>query len=198
MKPAKNAGKRLADLFEEQKVPAAQKGRTYTAIKNIAMRLFLLVLTAVGGTALADKPAQVLSGVVTRVVDGDTLWVQAREGAGLVKVRLSGLDAPEICQAGGPAAREALRQRALGQGVTLTYRRRDDYGRVLARVDLQGEDLGRWMVAQGHAWSDGFRRHPGPYAKEQAQAASSRAGLFAQASPESPRSFRKRHGSCYP
>ncbi|MES2415037.1 MAG: thermonuclease family protein [Pseudomonadota bacterium] len=146
--------------------------------------------------ALAAKNVEhVKNGVVTRVVDGDTLWVDV---AGTVlKVRITGMDAPEICQHGGREARDALRSRVLRQGVTLTYQRHDDYGRMLARLQLNGDDLGRWMVAQGHAWSYGYRKYPGPYGSEQQHAQSMRLGLFASSGAENPRDFRKRHGSCF-
>ena len=146
------------------------------------------------------------SGVVTRVVDGDTVWVKvatrakgARAGE-VLKVRIVGIDAPEICQPGGSQALDALRSHVLGQTVTLSSpssRSHDDYGRVLATLDKDGEDVGRWMVRSGQAWSYRYHRNPGPYAAEQAQAQAAGAGLFAQADAENPRSFRKRHGSCY-
>ena len=74
-----------------------------------------------------------------------------------------------------------------------------------------GEDMGQWMVRQGHAWSYRFRRDAGPYAAEEAQARAARRGLFAgmQAGKPGqpgklgqadqflePRDFRKRHGPC--
>ena len=37
----------------------------------------------------------------------------------------------------------------------------------------------------------------GPYAAQETQARSHRRGLFADARPEPPRDFRKRHGSCH-
>ena len=101
----------------------------------------------------------------------------------------------------GPEAREALRRHVLGQPVTLTSpssRSHDDYGRLLARVDKRGEDVGRWMVRRGQAWSYSYRRNSGPYATEQAQAQAAGVGLFAHAAAENPRNFRQRHGSCYP
>jgi endonuclease YncB( thermonuclease family) len=52
------------------------------------------------------------------------------------------------------------------------------------------------MVGQGLAWSYQFGRDAGPYAREQAAARSARLGLFAQADPQPPHRFRRRHGSC--
>ncbi|MES2360572.1 MAG: thermonuclease family protein [Pseudomonadota bacterium] len=137
------------------------------------------------------------SGKVTYVTDGDTVWVQPAQGGRPVKIRIQGIDAPEICQAGGAAARAALKSRVLEQTVSISPKRLDDYGRVLANVDWQGQDIGRWMVSTGHAWSYSYRRNPGPYAAEQSQAAAARRGLFAGSAAENPRRFRQRHGSCH-
>jgi endonuclease YncB( thermonuclease family) len=135
---------------------------------------------------------------VTRVSDGDTLWVKP-EGEDMPrKLRLQGLDAPEICQAGGPAARDALAALVANTRVSVSVKYQDDYGRGLARISINGEDVGARLVALGHAWSSRWRRSLGPYAEQEAQARANRLGLFAQDQPELPRDFRKRFGSCYP
>ena len=98
-------------------------------------------------------------------------------------------------------SRDVLRSRLLGKTVTVAQsssRRRDDFGRLLASIDLQGEDLGRWMVSNGHAWSYRFRHDPGPYAAEQERAQAAGRGLFAQTDPQNPRQFRQQHGPCHP
>jgi endonuclease YncB( thermonuclease family) len=135
---------------------------------------------------------------VTRVSDGDTLWVKP-EGEGTPrKLRLQGLDAPEICQAGGPTARDALAALVANTRVSVSVKYQDDYGRGLARISINGEDVGERLVAVGHAWSSRWRRSLGPYAEQEAQARAKRLGLFAQDQPKLPRYFRKRFGSCYP
>lgn len=135
-------------------------------------------------------------GVVTHVSDGDTVFVRPAAGGKPVKIRIDGLDAPEICQAYGHASRQALHDRVMGQGVSVDGRRSDNYGRVLARIRWQQVDVGEWMVRQGHAWSYRYRRDPGPYATQEAQARTAQRGLFADAGALQPRDFRKRHGSC--
>lgn len=136
-------------------------------------------------------------GAVTHVSDGDTLWVQPAHGGIPRKIRIDGIDAPEICQRHGDEARAVLAQHVLGQTVLVSARRQDDYGRWLARVRLQGQDVGRWLVLQGHAWSYRYRHSGGPYATEEAQARSHGLGLWQQARPMPPRVFRQRHGSCH-
>ena len=84
----------------------------------------------------------------------------------------------------------------MNQVVEVRVRQHDDYGRGLVRLTHQGDDLAAWMVVQGQAWSYRWRRSPGPFADEVAVARRARKGLFADASAELPRDFRKRHGPC--
>ena len=143
-----------------------------------------------------DAAPRVYEARVTRVFDGDTVWVQPLAGGRFRKLRLDGLDAPEICQSGGMASRDALAARVLKQRVIVTERQRDDYGRGLARLQHAGDDVGGWLVAQGHAWSYRWRRSLGPYQPQETTARAQRRGVFAQADAELPRSFRQRHGPC--
>lgn len=133
---------------------------------------------------------------VTRVFDGDTLWVKPLAGGRYRKLRLDGLDAPEICQEGGAASRDALAARVLDQVVMVHVRSRDDYGRALVRLSHGGVDVGGLLVSQGHAWSYRWRHSEGAYAAQEALARAERRGLFAKADAEVPRAFRQRHGPC--
>ncbi|MDQ7744838.1 thermonuclease family protein [Hydrogenophaga pseudoflava] len=133
---------------------------------------------------------------VTRVSDGDTLWVKPLAGGTYRKLRLDGVDAPEICQDDGVAAREALAARLLDQTVTVTERRRDDYGRALVRLRHRNEDVAGWLVREGWAWSYRWRHSDGPFAIEEVLARKDRKGVFASVDAENPRDFRKRHGPC--
>ena len=133
---------------------------------------------------------------MTRVPDGDTLWVKPLAGGTYRKLRLDGVDAPEICQDGGVASREALAGRLLEQTVTVTERRRDDYGRALVRLKHRGDDVAGWLVREGWAWSYRWRHSDGPFAIEEVLARKDRKGIFASVGAENPRDFRKRHGPC--
>jgi micrococcal nuclease len=148
------------------------------------------------GLLQMSAQAKILQGIVTYVSDGDTLWISVDPKAKPIKVRLQGIDAPEICQAWGMQARDALKSRLLKQSVSLKTRAKDDYDRALGQVALRGEDIGEWLVKNGHAWSYHYRRNPGPYAMEQAAAQSAKLGLWAQSGAQEPRQFRKAHGSC--
>ena len=147
--------------------------------------------------ACAAATARPLVGVVSHVADGDTLWVRPASGVAPVQVRIHGVDAPEICQAFGRQARDALAARVLYRPVRVTTRARDRYQRSVGNVSLDGQDVGAWLVAGGVAWTARYRGRSGPYAQEEAQAPQGRAGLWVAGAVE-PRVFRRRHGSCRP
>jgi micrococcal nuclease len=115
------------------------------------------VATAALAAPAAGAPtcAFTLHASVSRVVDGDTVHVQLRSGRD-ERVRLIGIDTPEIgeCDAGRATA---LAQRlAAGRAATLigdpTQATRDRYGRLLAYVVVPGAgDLGYRELAQGYA-----------------------------------------------
>lgn len=141
--------------------------------------------------------AETFSGVVTRVWDGDTVWVQPDGRTGRpVKLRLLGIDAPESCQAGGAQATAALKSRVLGQHVQVQAKATDTYQRRVVSLFVAGDDVGAWLVSQGHAWSYGYRYHAGRYAAEERSARAAGRGLFADPQAIEPRVFRKRHGKC--
>lgn len=146
--------------------------------------------------AAAAVHAGTWRGTVSHVTDGDTLWVRPADGGAPVQIRLLGLDAPEKCQPFGVEARDALRTRVLGQPVRVRARGQDDYGRQLARIDHRREDVGRWLVREGYAWSMKFKGRSGPYAALEAKAQQERKGLWALPGALDPRVFRKRYGHC--
>ena len=136
--------------------------------------------------------------VVTYVVDGDSVWVRSVDRGARGKLRLLGIDAPEVCQPLGPQARDALRRLALNQPVQVTVRARDRYGRALATVHRtqDGLDLSQAMAAGGWAWVDRYRGWHKPYQEDEDAARAAGRGVFAQAGAESPADFRRRHGPC--
>lgn len=135
-------------------------------------------------------------GVVSHVTDGDTLWVKPAGGGEAVEIRLVGIDAPEGCQPFGPQAKKALAARVLRQPVLVRTRGQDDFHRTLAVVRHRGQDIGGWLVKEGHAWSTSYRRRNGPYERLEDQARAARRGLWSAPGPMEPRSYRRKHGRC--
>ncbi|WP_207556080.1 thermonuclease family protein [Intrasporangium flavum] len=140
---------------------------------------------AAAAQAAADRAkAAAATWAVTKVVDGDTIWVE-RDGQ-RAKVRFIGIDTPETGQCGFTEARNALRAIIGGQRVTLTAGARDDvdrYGRLLRYVDVNGVDAGLRLVRQGFAIArydsrDGYGRHTREAAYVRADAVSPRAACI--------------------
>jgi micrococcal nuclease len=190
---------------------AAYVRRCAQAAMPVVMLCSLLCCAAtVQAKPRSGEPKGELKGVVTHVSDGDTLWVRLAAGERSVKVRFQGIDAPEICQTGGPQSLAALKAKVLNQTVTLQTNRYDDYGRMLARVSLTAgagagtskgsnparQDLGAWMVERGQAWSYRYRNNPVPYAPQEQAARTAKLGLWSTPGALEPRIFRKQHGSC--
>ncbi|CCH80385.1 Thermonuclease (fragment) [Nostocoides japonicum T1-X7] len=102
--------------------------------------------------------------VVTAVLDGDTLRAQDLNGDDLGRVRLLGVDAPELARDGRPAqcwaeeASAALHE-ATPVGARITLQRdptqpdRDSYGRLLRYVARHGVDVQRDLLRAGAARS---------------------------------------------
>jgi micrococcal nuclease len=129
--------------------------------------LLSVTCTVTAGRATAAPAGSFThKGVVTEVVDGDTLRIRLVNGKS-ERVRLIGIDAAErgACFANQAAAR--ARQLALSKPVVLrgdaTQDTRDRYGRLLAYVWLPGgHDLGYQLVVGGFAkvyvYRDAFQR----------------------------------------
>jgi endonuclease YncB( thermonuclease family) len=114
------------------------------------MRIFskcLLSLFLLPGAAVAQD----FSGVVFRIMDGDSLWVrtpQERE----IEVRLADIDAPERNQPYADAARDALNELVFGKTVEVRFNDTDNYGRIVARLYADKVDVSAEMLRRGLAW----------------------------------------------
>lgn len=164
-----------------------------------ALLLACLWLSPAWGKPPSPRPAvATVQGVVTKVTDGDSLWVMplGPPGQAGIEVRLRDIDAPEICQVWGQEARRALEELVLGMTVDLRIIGRDTYGRTLGYVQADGVDVGRRMVEEGHAWSTRTRWDRGPLVKEERMAGALRRGLHGLPGAVMPRDFRQGHGPC--
>lgn len=101
---------------------------------------------------------------VTRVIDGDTITARAEDGTDLGRVRVLGIDAPELDdeQCHADAARDAAERVLGGKTVHLVSDPKNDdrdrYDRLLRYVDVvdddgQTRDAGQALLRAGHARS---------------------------------------------
>jgi endonuclease YncB( thermonuclease family) len=128
------------------------------------------------GRPVAGAQQPVLSGTVTRVIDGDTIEVQLSSGP--IRVRLNSIDTPEKDQPWGPDAQAALAGRVNGRRVDLEPVTQDRYDRLVAVVFLDGENINAWMVQQGDAWAYRDYLDDPSYCAWEAVARASRLGLW--------------------
>lgn len=133
-----------------------------------------------------------LSGRVVRVADADTLSLLDRSST-QHRIRLYGIDAPERDQAHGEQAAQALASRIAGRRVDAVVVDTDDYGRTVATVYLDGENLNLWLVEQGHAWWYRYHaRHEHRLASAEQAARDAGRGLWRHSDPEPPWDWRQR------
>jgi micrococcal nuclease len=150
----------------------------------------------VGGNPLETEPASAVGertrGVVTYVLDGDTVEVTTR-GSRTVRVRFLGISAPEIPHPGKagecygyPATRSLKQLLPAGTHVALvsdpTQDDVDAYDRWLRYVEADGRDIGRAQIRSGSAVardsSDPVARLA-TYERVEAQARERGAGMWA-------------------
>ena len=142
-------------------------------------------------TGQQQAPGEV---VVLSVPDGDTLEVRQSNGK-VDRLRLYGVDAPELKQHGGKEARAFAESLLYAGSVSPDVRERDQYGRSIAVLHLaDGRIVNEEMVRAGHAWV--YRN----YCREsfcnqwislEKQAKSQNLGVWRQNNPTPPWKWRK-------
>ena len=104
----------------------------------------------------ADPRRVELRGRVVRVADGDTITV-LDAGNNQHKIRLYGTDAPEKSQAFGQKSKERLSGFVGGGNVTVTYKSKDRYDRILGTVFADSVNVNLQMLRDCFAWH--YRRY---------------------------------------
>lgn len=168
-------------------------------------RCLLVALGAVVPATLLPacaRPAPSLEGIALEVHDGDSFVFRAADGA-RIRVRLSGVDAPEHDQPHAERARRGLRELLRDARIRLEPVKRDPFDRLVARAsarrgDAPESDVALAQLRAGLAWH--FTRYRDDqsatdfalYARAEQQARAARIGLWEDAAPEPPWAFRHR------
>lgn len=130
-------------------------GRSLSAHK-IGTAIFVVALAACAGYANlpsgadggSSGGADSFAGRVTRVVDGDTFWISSADE----RIRVWGLDAPEVDMPGGSQATAMLTALIAGQQLTCRQHDIDRYGRIVGQCFLpDGRDITAAMIKSGTA-----------------------------------------------
>jgi endonuclease YncB( thermonuclease family) len=161
----------------------------------LALAAVIATITLLSGRQQDAGPQRSIAPLAVRVVDGDTLHT------GNERIRLSGIDAPELsqtCRDGqerawscGQAAKQRLAALLAQGGVTCSARGQDRYGRTLA-VCAAGQvaDIGAALVRDGYAVNND--RTNSDYAAAESEARAAWRGIW-QGGFEQPEQWRNRH-----
>ena len=133
-------------------------------------------------------------GEVLRVVDGDTVSFQTQSGKKL-RVRLADIDAPELDQPWGPAAKTALEIWAEGKSGSIEIVDTDRYGRKVAYLYVNDENMNERLISEGLAWVYMDFLRDRSFISVQRDAKSREEGLWSSADPIQPSIWRSRERS---
>jgi micrococcal nuclease len=156
---------------------------------RVAAVVFLFVALGSFPAVAASKPAvHDITGKVVSVHDGDTVTVLV--GGRQHKIRLNGIDAPELSQDYGRRSRQLLASLCFGKIVRVRVVDIDRYGREVGDVFLGDSAVNAEMVRAGLAW------HYKQYSTDPALAAlevdarAAKRGLWAAPHPTAPWDWR--------
>lgn len=140
--------------------------------------------------------ADTITGRVVNVHDGDTITVLDAEKK-QHKIRLAGIDAPELGQAYGRASRDTLAEYVAGKAVTVEVGKLDKYGRAVGKVLLDSKDQCLEQLRAGLAWHyKKYEKEQMPedrrgYSEAEQSAREARRGLWVDSDPLPPWVYRK-------
>ena len=140
--------------------------------RTIALALLLMLPSSLAFAA--D-----ISGV-PKIREGDSIVI------GATRIRLGGIDAPSTDQlclntkgerwTCGVAARDELIKHVGAKSWTCHTRTTDRRGRTIARCEVDGEDIQKWMVSSG--WALAFTRVSKDYEADEKAARDAKAGMW--------------------
>ena len=129
-----------------------RRHRRARSITRLALTAVALTACAVDGTVVAeispDRPDTAVPGVVSSVIDGDSLRVEV-DGTRL-EVRLAGINAPEADECHADRSRQYVTETVEGT-VWIEVVGTDQFGRSLAGVWTESGFLNEAIVAEGGA-----------------------------------------------
>jgi len=141
-------------------------------LKTLPLALLLLLLPATAGAADITG--------VPKIREADQITI------GSTRIRLGGIDAPQVDQlclntkgerwTCGVAARDELVKFVGNKGWTCRTRAVDRRGRTVARCEVDGQDIQKWLVRNG--WALAFVRISKDYEPDEKAAREAKAGMW--------------------
>ena len=141
-------------------------------LKTLLAAILLMLPPAIAGAAdITGMP---------KIRDGDQVQI------GNSRIRLGGIDAPSIDQlclnnsgerwTCGVAARDELIKHVESKTWTCHVRQTDRRGRMVARCEVDGEDIQKWLVTNG--WALSYARFSHDYDADEKAAREAKAGMW--------------------
>ena len=100
-----------------------------------------------------------ISGKITKVSDGDTVILTDNNGKKR-RIRLNGIDCPEIGQEYGAEARKYVEKIALGKYTSVEIVGKDQYKRILGILYVDGINVNEALLKDGLAWVYKYNKDP--------------------------------------
>ena len=164
-------------------------GRLESMATGHLARSLLLLLFLLHPVVTPAQVGDTFTALVSRVADGDTITV-VRDGK-TTRIRLDGVDTPEMNQPFGAQARSFTLSRVLNRQVVVRVHDVDRYGRLVSRVQIEDDDLSLALVFEGLAWHYTRYSEDPVLARAEAEARAKEVGLWSQRAPVPPWDFRR-------
>lgn len=129
-----------------------------------------------------------LPGKVVSIHDGDTITMLQNKTQ--IKVRLFGIDAPELKQPYGKKSKQFLANLIAREVVEVDENGKDRYKRTLGIIYYKGQDINAQMVLNGYAWV--YVKYSKIYVDQETTAREKKLGLWQSSNPTPPWEWRKR------
>jgi len=156
-------------------------------VKKHPVGLLFLLLLCISSLASGEE----FYAKVIEVLDGDTVLI-ARSG-GLLKVRLAEIDAPEKAQDFGTDSTRSLADMVKGKQVRFISQTIDQYGRMVAYLEIKGLDVNVEQIRRGMAWEYSNYHSNKALTVLQEEAKQASRGLWTKKNPTPPWDWRKLH-----
>lgn len=130
--------------------------------------LGLIYLAACKPQPIEERAGETITAKAAYVIDGDTFYLEGHR----TRIRLWGINAPEMAQEGGNASKSYLTTLIQNKRLRCHLRGKDRHNRFVALCALpDGTDIAAAMIEAGHAkehrrYSKGYYRHIGPSRKQ--------------------------------
>jgi endonuclease YncB( thermonuclease family) len=128
---------------------------------------------------------------VIGITDGDTIVVLTSDNQ-QIKIRLEGIDCPEMKQDFGNKAKQATSDLCYGKRVSIHKSGTDRYGRTLAYVYVEDRCINKELLKLGMAWHFKKYNSDQELAQLEIDARERKVGIWSQQDPIAPWDFRKK------